>query len=61
MRQSGPSTGWLRARVTGSARYTVEIAVENLTHAALVLSTIPRGRVLRSDSARARSVSGFID
>ena len=42
-----------RAKVTGRARYTTEHALPNVTHAALVTSTIPKGRVTSIDTGAA--------
>jgi len=50
--------GW--AKVSGTARYTAEHQVEGLTHAVLVTSTIPSGRVLRIDDCAAREVPGLL-
>jgi xanthine dehydrogenase YagR molybdenum-binding subunit len=48
------------AKVSGAARYTAEHQVEGLTHAVLVTSTIPSGRVLRIDDSAAREVPGLL-
>jgi xanthine dehydrogenase YagR molybdenum-binding subunit len=48
------------AKVSGAARYTAEHEVEGLTHAVLVTSTIPSGRVLRIDDSAAREVPGVL-
>jgi xanthine dehydrogenase YagR molybdenum-binding subunit len=48
------------AKVSGAARYTAEHQVEGLTHAVLVTSTIPSGRVLRIDDSAAREVPGVL-
>jgi xanthine dehydrogenase YagR molybdenum-binding subunit len=50
--------GW--AKVSGAARYTAEHQVEGLTHAVLVTSTIPSGRVVRIDDSAAREVPGLL-
>jgi len=50
--------GW--AKVSGAAHYTAEHHVEGLTHAVLVTSTIPSGRVLRIDDSAARDVPGLL-
>jgi xanthine dehydrogenase YagR molybdenum-binding subunit len=47
-------------KVTGGARFTAEFAVEGLTHAALVCSTIAKGRATRIDTAAAEAASGVI-
>lgn len=48
------------AKVSGAAHYTAEHRVEGLTHAVLVTSTIPSGRVLRIDDSAAREVPGLL-
>ena len=50
--------GW--AKVSGAAHYTAEHQVEGLTHAVLVTSTIPSGRVVRIDDSAAREVPGLL-
>ena len=42
-----------RAKVTGAARYGSDVALPGLAHAALVVSTIPRGRIVGFDLAAA--------
>ena len=49
-----------RAKITGTARYSAENAPPNLAYAALVLSTIPSGRIAGIDVASARSVPGVL-
>jgi xanthine dehydrogenase YagR molybdenum-binding subunit len=48
------------AKVSGAARYTAEHQVEGLTHAVLVTSTIPSGRVVHVDDGAAREVPGLL-
>ncbi len=48
------------AKVTGKAVFTAELAVPGLTYAALVCSTIARGRVTSVDGADASTVPGFV-
>jgi xanthine dehydrogenase YagR molybdenum-binding subunit len=48
------------AKVSGGAHYTAEHKVEGLTHAVLVTSTIPSGRVLRIDDSAARELPGVL-
>ena len=48
------------AKVSGAAQYTAEHQVEGLTHAVLVTSTIPSGRVLRIDDTDAKQVPGLL-
>ena len=50
-----------RAKVTGEARYAGEFSVGGLVHGYVVESTIPKGRVVRIDTAEALGVSGVID
>jgi xanthine dehydrogenase YagR molybdenum-binding subunit len=47
-------------KVTGGARFTAEFAVEGLTHAALVCSTIAKGRATTIDTAEAEAAPGVI-
>src|SRR5439155_17889856 len=47
-----------RAKVTGAARYAAEFDVPGLTHAALVLSTVPGGRIARIDTSAAEHAAG---
>ena len=39
-----------RAKVTGSARYTAEVVLPGLCHAALIWSTVPSGRIVTIDT-----------
>jgi xanthine dehydrogenase YagR molybdenum-binding subunit len=48
------------AKVSGGAHYTAEHQLEGLTHAVLVTSTIPSGRVVRIDDSAAREVPGLL-
>jgi xanthine dehydrogenase YagR molybdenum-binding subunit len=48
------------AKVSGAAPYTAEHQVGGLTHAVLVTSTIPSGRVLHVDDSAAREVPGLL-
>jgi xanthine dehydrogenase YagR molybdenum-binding subunit len=48
------------AKVSGAAHYTAEHQIEGLTHAVLVTSTIPSGRVVRIDDSAAREVPGLL-
>ncbi len=50
-----------REKVTGTARYTADIALPRLAHAAIVGSTIPNGRVVAIDTTKALSASGVIN
>jgi xanthine dehydrogenase YagR molybdenum-binding subunit len=47
-------------KVTGGARFAAEFAVEGLTHAALVCSTIAKGRATTIDTAAAEAAPGVI-
>jgi xanthine dehydrogenase YagR molybdenum-binding subunit len=49
-----------RFKVTGSATYTAEHQITGLTHAALVESTIARGRIARLDVSAAEAAPGVI-
>jgi xanthine dehydrogenase YagR molybdenum-binding subunit len=48
------------AKVTGKAVFTAEVDLPNLAYAALVCSTIPRGRVAAVDGTAARAEPGFV-
>ena len=48
------------AKVTGKAVFTAEVDLPNLAYAALVCSTIARGRVTAVDGSAASGVSGFV-
>lgn len=48
------------AKVTGAARYAAEFDLPGLAHAALVLSTVPRGRIIRIDRRRAEEAPGVL-
>lgn len=48
------------AKVTGAARYTADIHPEDLAYAALVLSTVPAGRITGIDDEAARAASGVL-
>ncbi len=50
-----------RAKVTGEARYAGEFNASGLAHGAVVVSTIPRGRILAIDIGDALLVPGVID
>ena len=47
-------------KVTGSARFTAEVPFDRLAHAALVCSTIAKGRIAGIDSAEAERAPGFV-
>jgi xanthine dehydrogenase YagR molybdenum-binding subunit len=49
-----------RAKVTGEARYSAEVDVPGLVHAALVLSTVASGRVRAIDASAAGDLPGFV-
>ncbi len=48
-------------KVSGTARYAAETPVEDMLHAALVVSPIASGRVLRIETGRARAMPGVVD
>jgi xanthine dehydrogenase YagR molybdenum-binding subunit len=50
-----------RAKVTGAAKYAGEFNQPGLAHAAVVESTIPKGRIVRIDTSDALRVEGVID
>ena len=45
------------AKVTGAAKYAAEFDQPNLAHAALVLSTVTKGRIAEIDTAAAGETS----
>jgi xanthine dehydrogenase YagR molybdenum-binding subunit len=47
-------------KVTGAATYALEYAVDDLAHAVLVQSTIPAGRVVKVDTAKAKAAPGVL-
>jgi len=47
-------------KVSGTARFTAEVRLEGLLYAAVVCSTIARGRIARIDSTTAERVPGII-
>lgn len=47
-------------KVKGEARFTAEFDIENLAYAALVYSTIAKGRVARIDASEAEKMPGLI-
>jgi xanthine dehydrogenase YagR molybdenum-binding subunit len=47
-------------KTTGGARYAAEFALPDLCHAALVLATIPRGRIVNLDTSRAERAPGVL-
>jgi xanthine dehydrogenase YagR molybdenum-binding subunit len=49
-----------RDKVTGGARYSGEIALPGLTHAALIGATVPSGRVVAIDAERALACDGVL-
>ncbi|MFC7329664.1 xanthine dehydrogenase family protein molybdopterin-binding subunit [Marinactinospora rubrisoli] len=49
-----------RDKVTGTARYSAEHPLPDLTHAALVHATVARGRITAIDTTAARGVPGVV-
>jgi xanthine dehydrogenase YagR molybdenum-binding subunit len=49
-----------RRKVTGTAQYASEAALPHMTHAVLVGSTVPSGRVVRIDAAEAERSPGVV-
>ncbi len=48
------------AKVTGGATYAAEFDVPGLCHAAVVASTVPRGRIMRIDTSAAEAAPGVL-
>ena len=49
-----------RLKVTGGARYTADIPLESMVHAAIAYSTIANGRIVSIDTAAAESAPGVL-
>src|SRR3954462_3063000 len=49
-----------RLKVTGGARYAAEFQVKDVAYGVLVLSTVPRGRVTKIDTAAAEKAPGVL-
>jgi xanthine dehydrogenase YagR molybdenum-binding subunit len=49
-----------RLKVTGGARYTADISLEALVHAAIVYSTIANGRIVSIDTGAAEKAPGVL-
>lgn len=47
-------------KVKGTARFAAEVSMENVAYAAVLFSTIARGRISSLDTASARSIPGVI-
>nr|WP_314540407.1 xanthine dehydrogenase family protein molybdopterin-binding subunit [uncultured Massilia sp.] len=47
-------------KVKGQAPFAAEIALENMVYAALVYSTVPKGRIATLDTSRAESAPGVV-
>lgn len=62
MNAIGTSTNRIegRAKVTGAARYTGDIAADGLVHGLIIGSAIASGRVVKIDASRALEVGGVL-
>ena len=49
-----------KLKVTGEAKYSAEFQVPNVAQAVMVRSTIPNGKIVSMDTARAQRVAGVI-
>jgi xanthine dehydrogenase YagR molybdenum-binding subunit len=49
-----------RLKVTGGARYTADVSVESIAHAAIAYSTIANGRIVSIDTAAAKTAPGVL-
>jgi len=49
-----------RLNVTGQARYTADIPIAEAFHAAIVSSTISKGRILSIDTSAAEKAHGVV-
>ena len=49
-----------RLKVTGDARYTADIRLEGIVHAAIVYSTIANGRTVSIDTVAAENAPGVL-
>jgi xanthine dehydrogenase YagR molybdenum-binding subunit len=50
--------GW--AKVTGAAKYSVDVNAAAITYGALIMSTIPSGRIVRMNTAKAAQAPGVL-
>jgi xanthine dehydrogenase YagR molybdenum-binding subunit len=50
-----------RAKVTGAAKYAADYNTERLVFGAVVVSTIPKGRIKQIDTSAAKRVAGVLD
>ncbi|HEU5479486.1 MAG TPA: hypothetical protein VFU90_06610, partial [Candidatus Tumulicola sp.] len=48
------------AKVTGAAKYTADHAFDGMLHAAVVTSTVARGRIVEIDDVQARAADGVV-
>ena len=55
---TSPAPKDLRAKVTGRSRYAEDYRAEGMAFAKLLLSPVPRGRVVRFDASRALAMEG---
>jgi xanthine dehydrogenase YagR molybdenum-binding subunit len=49
-----------KLKVTGAAKYSAEFPAPNLAYGALIVSTIPSGRIVKMDTSEAEKVPGVI-
>lgn len=49
-----------RTKVTGGARYTADVPIEDVTHGFMVTGTIPHGRVTKIDTGTAEAATGVL-
>jgi len=49
-----------RLKVTGGARYTADIPLETIVHAAIVYCTIANGRIVSIDTSAAENAHGVL-
>lgn len=47
-------------KVTGAAKYTVDLTVPGMAHAKVLRSTVPHARIVRIDAARALALPGVV-
>lgn len=48
------------AKVTGEAKYTVDVTVPGMVHAKVLRATVPHARIVRVDTARAAELPGVV-
>ncbi|MBS9775760.1 MAG: xanthine dehydrogenase family protein molybdopterin-binding subunit [Fusobacterium sp.] len=50
-----------RAKVTGKAKYVGDLELQNMLHAAVIVSSIPHGKIISMDTSEALKMEGVVD